>query len=192
LTIVTVLAGCGEADDAGGGGTPAGEPITLSVGIDSVYAPMFLAAAEELFADEGIRVELRQFVQGGEGVDAMLAGEIDVAASADSTFLVRAARTDIAVLGPYVEDDGDYVKLVTRQEIGDAGQIERIGVIPGQISDTAPRSCWRRRASTPSPWRWSRSRARPRCRRCSSAATWMPSCSTSLGPPVQRSRAPRC
>lgn len=135
LTVAAVVAGCGEADDGGAGEAPAGEPITLSVGIDSVYAPMFLAAAEDLFADEGIRVELRQFAQGGEGVDAMLAGEIDVAASADSTFLVRAARTDIAVLGPYVEDDGDYVKLVTREEITDPAQIEKIGVIPGQISE---------------------------------------------------------
>lgn len=135
LAIAAVVAGCGEADDGGGGDTPAGEPITLSVGIDSVYAPMFLAAAEDLFADEGIRVEPRQFAQGGEGVDAMLAGEIDVAASADSTFLVRAARTDIAVLGPYVEDDGNYVKLVTRAEIDDPAQIEKIGVIPGQISE---------------------------------------------------------
>jgi ABC-type nitrate/sulfonate/bicarbonate transport system substrate-binding protein len=135
LTVAAVVTGCGEADDGGAGEAPAGEPITLSVGIDSVYAPMFLAAAEDLFADEGIRVELRQFAQGGEGVDAMLAGEIDVAASADSTFLVRAARTDIAVLGPYVEDDGDYVKLVTREEITDPAQIEKIGVIPGQISE---------------------------------------------------------
>ena len=135
LTVAAVVAGCGEADDGGAGEAPADEPITLSVGIDSVYAPMFLATAEDLFADEGIRVELRQFAQGGEGVDAMLAGEIDVAASADSTFLVRAARTDIAVLGPYVEDDGDYVKLVTREEITDPAQIEKIGVIPGQISE---------------------------------------------------------
>jgi len=131
-------------------------------------------------------------VQGGEGVDAMLAGEIDVAASADSTFLVRAARTDIAVLGPYVEDDGDYVKLVTRQEIGDPGQIERIGVIPGQISEYGAAKLLEAEGIDPESVGWSRSRARPRCRRCSSAATWMPSCSTSLGPPVQRSRAPRC
>ena len=35
LTIAAVgPAGCGEADDVEGGGAPAGEPVTLSVGID--------------------------------------------------------------------------------------------------------------------------------------------------------------
>ena len=136
---VLAFAACGEDDDGADGGGAAGggapQSMTLSVGIDSVYAPMFVAEQEGLFEKEGLDVVLRQFAQGGEGVDAMLAGQIDVAGSADSTFLARAARADITVLGPYVEDDGDYVKLVTREDIDRPDQIKKMGIIPGQISE---------------------------------------------------------
>lgn len=104
-----MLADCGEADDAGGGGTPAGEPITLSVGIDSVYAPMFLAAAEELFADEGIRVELRP--------------EQDPEAAAEAT--EEAAKVEPEQTVKAVEDlifdvrDFDSEDLARLEEVGD-------------------------------------------------------------------------
>jgi ABC-type nitrate/sulfonate/bicarbonate transport system substrate-binding protein len=130
---VAAVAGCGE-DDNGDGGQAGGAPITLSVGVDSVYAPMFVAQDEGLFEAEGVTVELRQFAQGGEGVDAMLAGEIDAAGSADSTFVARGTE-GVRALAPYVEEGGSYVKLVVRDGIDDVAQIERIGVIPGQISE---------------------------------------------------------
>jgi ABC-type nitrate/sulfonate/bicarbonate transport system substrate-binding protein len=108
--------------------------MTLAVGVDAVYAPYFVARDEGLFEDEGVTVELRQFAQGGEGVDAMLAGEIDAAGSADSTFVARGGE-GVRALAPYVEEGGSYVKLVAREGIDDVGQIEKIGVIPGQISE---------------------------------------------------------
>jgi ABC-type nitrate/sulfonate/bicarbonate transport system substrate-binding protein len=133
------VAGCGEDDDGngggGGGGDSGGEPVSLSIGIDSVYAPMFLAQEQGIFEDHGLNVEVKQFAQGGEGMDAMVAGSIDVAGSADSTVLARAGRTDLRALGLFVEDKGNYVKLVTREDIDDPSQIKTMGVVPGSISE---------------------------------------------------------
>jgi ABC-type nitrate/sulfonate/bicarbonate transport system substrate-binding protein len=132
LVAAAWVASCGNEDDEGAGAS--GEPITISVGVDAVYAPMFVARDEGLFEDEGLTVELRQFAQGGEGVDAMLAGEIDTAGSADSTFVAR-GREGVRALAPYVEEGGSYVKLVVANDIDDPGQISRMGIIPGQISE---------------------------------------------------------
>jgi ABC-type nitrate/sulfonate/bicarbonate transport system substrate-binding protein len=135
---VLAVAGCGDDDDGGGGNGGSGgggEPISLSIGIDSVYAPMFLAQEEGFFEDHGVNVEVKQFAQGGEGMDAMVAGSIDVAGSADSTVLARAGRTDLRALGVFVEDKGNYVKLVTRDDINNPSQIKTIGVVPGSISE---------------------------------------------------------
>jgi NitT/TauT family transport system substrate-binding protein len=134
--LALVIAGCGEANnDEEAEQAASGEPISLSVGIDSVYAPMFVAQTEGLFEDAGVNVEVKQFAQGGEGMDAMVAGTIDTAGSADSTVLARAAREDIRALGIFVEDEGNYVKLVTREDIDDPSQIKTMGIVPGSISE---------------------------------------------------------
>jgi ABC-type nitrate/sulfonate/bicarbonate transport system substrate-binding protein len=134
ILTAAVLAGCGEANNDEGDDGGAAKPVTISVGVDSVYAPMFVAQDEGLFEKEGLDVELRQFAQGGEGVDAMLAGEIDTAGSADSTFVAR-GQESVRALAPYVEEGGSYVKLVVAEDIDDPKQIKRMGIIPGQISE---------------------------------------------------------
>jgi NitT/TauT family transport system substrate-binding protein len=130
------LTACGEANnDEDAEQAASSEPISLSVGIDSVYAPMFLAKTEGIFEEEGVNVDVKQFAQGGEGMDAMVAGTIDTAGSADSTVLARAAREDVRPLGIFVEDKGNYVKLVTSKDITDASQIKTMGIVPGSISE---------------------------------------------------------
>jgi NitT/TauT family transport system substrate-binding protein len=136
LAMLVVAGGCGEANnDEEAEQAASSEPIKLSVGIDSVYAPMFVAKTEGLFEKEGVNVDVEQFAQGGEGMDAMVAGSIDAAGSADSTVLARAAREDLRALGIFVEDKGNYVKLVTRDDIDDPSQIKRMGIVPGSISE---------------------------------------------------------
>lgn len=134
--LALAIVGCGEANnDEDAEQAASGEPISLSVGIDSVYAPMFLAKSEGLFEEEGVNVDIKQFAQGGEGMDAMVAGTIDTAGSADSTVLARAAREDVRPLGIFVEDRGNYVKLVTSKDIDDPSQIKTMGIVPGSISE---------------------------------------------------------
>ena len=130
MVLVAVVGGCGEASNEEGG---AGGPITVGVGVDSVFAPMFVAQEEGLFEDEGLDVKVQQFAQGGEGVDAVVAGAIQTAGAADTTMMGKATQGDIRGLGVFVEDVGNYTKLVTRKDISNPRQIEKMGIVPGAI-----------------------------------------------------------
>ena len=123
-----------EGPDGTGGEQPAAldEQLRIGVGIDAAYAPFFVAEAEGMFADEGLGdVELVQFSRGGEAVDALGAGEIDLAGNSDTTTLTSmAANPDLRALLIY-QESGEYLKLVTRSEIEDFSEIETMGVVPG-------------------------------------------------------------
>jgi len=62
ILAATALVACGEAETEGGGGDGAasGEPVTLSVGVDSFYKPMFLAG---FLFDRVIRWASRRFLR---------------------------------------------------------------------------------------------------------------------------------
>lgn len=142
IVAALALAACGDENDGGDGadgGSSGAKSVRLAVGIDSVYAPMFLAQEEGIFEKHGLDVQVQQFAQGGEGLDALLAGAMDTAGTTDSNLLQRAGRGDLRSLGAYVEDEGNYVKLVTRKEIDDPSEIRKLGVIPGQISEYGAR-----------------------------------------------------
>lgn len=110
------------------------EVIRVSAGIDAAYSPMFVAAEQGLFEAEGVNVEVVQFAQGGEGVDALLAGEIQMAGSGDATNMSKSTRGPIAALAIF-QESGEYVKLVVREGIAGAQAIARLGVVPGSISE---------------------------------------------------------
>lgn len=114
------------------------DPIRISVGIDGSYAPFFLADQQGLFDDAGVNVEVVQFAQGGEGVDALIAGEIQLAGSAESTVLGKSTRSPLAGLAIY-EQSGEYVKLVAAESVDGAAGIRRFGIVPGSIADYATR-----------------------------------------------------
>ncbi len=110
------------------------EPIKFSVGIDAAYSQVFLAQHDKLFDKAGITVEVRQYAQGGDGLDAMVAGQIDVAGSAEPTVMIRSLRAPIKVLA-VMGQSGKYIKLTARQQITDVKQIKKYGVVPGTVSD---------------------------------------------------------
>src|SRR5260221_8430 len=49
---------------------------------------------------------------------------------------IRAARTDIKVLGIYGQS-GSYIKFVAKPEITDPKQARKLGVVPGSVSEFA-------------------------------------------------------
>lgn len=110
------------------------ETIKLGIGVDAAYVPMYLAKREKLFEKHGVNVELLQFAQGGEGVDAMVAGQIAIASAAEPTTLVRAARADIAVFGIFGQS-GTYIKLAVKPDITDPKQLKKLGFVPGTVSE---------------------------------------------------------
>lgn len=133
LAVPMLLAACG-GDDGGGGEGVSSEPVRVYVGVDTAYAPFWVAQSEGLFEEEGLNVELVQFPQGGDGADALIAGEIDLGGSGDATILQRQPRGPLKALA-VLQQSGDYLKLVVREEISSVEEIETIGIVPGSLSE---------------------------------------------------------
>ena len=139
LCAIAGAAGCGD-DDEGAGGAEGGEklaPFTLAVGVDPVFTPVFVAAEEGLFAEEGLQVDVRQFSNAGEAADALVAGGVDVAGVPDYNLLARAPRADLSAFGIYAEDHGDYVKVVSAKDVSEPREMKTMGVVPGTYSEYA-------------------------------------------------------
>ncbi len=76
-----------------GTGSPAGaqsRPLTIRLGVHTsvLGAPDVIAIREGYFKQEGLEVEWRRFALGKEGRDAMIAGAIDINATAPTPFLI--------------------------------------------------------------------------------------------------------
>ena len=138
--VLAGAAGCGGDDEGDGGGGQASAKttsLTMAVGVDPVFTPVFVAAEEGLFAKEGLKVTVRQFSNAGEAADALVAGGTDVAGVPDYNLLARAPRADLAAIGIYAEDRGDYVKVVAAKDVSDPRDMKTMGIVPGTFSEYA-------------------------------------------------------
>ncbi|HZE45642.1 MAG TPA: NrtA/SsuA/CpmA family ABC transporter substrate-binding protein [Xanthobacteraceae bacterium] len=112
------------------------EPIKIAIGVDAAFAPFYISKQNKLFEKHGVNVELVQFTQGGDALDAVAAGQMPLGGAAEPTTLIRAARTDIKVLGIYGQS-GSYIKFVAKPGITDPKQARKLGVVPGSVSEFA-------------------------------------------------------
>src|SRR5882757_76046 len=110
------------------------EPIKIAIGVDAAFAPFYISKQNKLFEKHGVNVELVQFTQGGDALDALAAGQVPMGGAAEPTTLIRAARTDIKVLGIYGQS-ASYIKFVARPGITDPKQVRKLGVVPGSVSE---------------------------------------------------------
>jgi NitT/TauT family transport system substrate-binding protein len=110
------------------------EPVKIAIGVDAAYVPMYLSKQNKLFEKHGVNVELVQFTQGGDALDAVAAGQMSLGGAAEPTTLIRAARTDIKVLGIYGQS-GSYIKFVAKSGITDPRQAKKLGIVPGSVSE---------------------------------------------------------
>ena len=118
------------ADSAGSG------PLRIAVGIDASYAPFFVADQEGMFDAAGLDVELVQFGRGGEAVDALSTGQVQIAGSSDTTTIAQ-LRQNPSLRAMYsYEASGDYIKVVLRNGVDSPAAIKKMGIVPGlsQIS----------------------------------------------------------
>ncbi|MGP3775791.1 ABC transporter substrate-binding protein [Streptomyces sp. SDT5-1] len=128
--------GCGAGTtDAGAGSGPAagasGPQVRIAVGIDASYAPFFLADKQGLWAEHGVNVDLVQFAKGGEGADALGAGQVQMAGNSDATTIgVLGQNPNIKALAVY-EASGQYLKVVLGAKVQSAAQIRKMAVVPG-------------------------------------------------------------
>ncbi|MER5935822.1 ABC transporter substrate-binding protein [Streptomyces sp. NPDC001928] len=123
--------GAGTTDSSAAGGNGSGATVRIAVGVDASFAPFFLADAEGLWAKYGVDVQLVQFAKGGDGVDALGAGQVQMAGNSDTTTIgVLQQSPSLRSLLVY-EHSGDYLKVVLGPKIKSASQIKKMAVVPG-------------------------------------------------------------
>ncbi|MFI1032479.1 ABC transporter substrate-binding protein [Streptomyces sp. NPDC020951] len=130
LTLTSCGAGTTDST-AAGGGKDAGPTIRIAVGIDPSFAPFFLADAQGLWAKHGVDVRLVQFGKGGEGVDALGAGQVQLAGNSDTTTIGVLQQTPSLRSLLVYEQSGRYLKVVLGPKTESAAQIKKMAVVPG-------------------------------------------------------------
>ncbi|MFE9643272.1 ABC transporter substrate-binding protein [Streptomyces sp. NPDC006365] len=135
LSALMFLTACSAAttDSAGGSGAGAanGTTVRIAVGIDPSFAPFFLADEQGLWAERGLDVELVQFGRGGEGVDALAGGQVQLAGNSDTTTIgMLQQNSGLRSLLVY-EESGRYLKVVLRPGVAEPSQIRKMAVVPG-------------------------------------------------------------
>jgi NitT/TauT family transport system substrate-binding protein len=110
------------------------EPVKIAIGVDAAFVPFYLSKQNRLFEKHDVNVELVQFTQGGDALDAVAAGQTPLGGAAEPTTLIRAARADIKVLAVYGES-GSYIKFVAKPGITDPKQARKLGIVPGSVSE---------------------------------------------------------
>lgn len=135
VALLTALAACGSGttDSGGGGGGDkgSGPKVRLAVGIDASYAPFFIADSEGYFKKQGLNVEVVQFGRGGEAVDALGTGQVQLAGSSDTTTIGQLQQNpNLRSLLVY-EQSGKYLKVVVGKNISDPKQIKKMAIVPG-------------------------------------------------------------
>ncbi|MFB9947967.1 ABC transporter substrate-binding protein [Rhizobium puerariae] len=116
-------------------GSAKAENLVIGVGTDAAYTPFYLALERGIFKKHGLDVQFLKFSNGGEAVDAVVAGQAQLSGAAEQTTMIRMARG--ADLRPTViyEESGSYIKLVTKPDIADVKQIKTFGVVKGSVSE---------------------------------------------------------
>ena len=135
VALLTLTAcGAGTTDSAAGSGSgknAAGPTIRIGVGIDASYAPFFLADAKGLWAKHGVNVQLVQFGQGSEGVNNLVAGQVQMSGNSDTTTISMLPQDpDLRSLLVY-EQSGKYLKVVLGPKAKSPSQIRKMAVAPG-------------------------------------------------------------
>lgn len=129
-TTATATAGV-----AGAGGAPTAEPAlarpqTVRVGLVGATsdAGIYIAQERGYFAQEGLDIELSQFVSGEQMVPLLGSGQLDVGGGATSAALINAVARDIPIR--IVADKGSlppgfgYQAIVVRRDLVDSGSFQ--------------------------------------------------------------------
>lgn len=131
MVLMTSLAACSRPAADNQAQAAADQTLRVGVGIDAAYAPFFVADAEGMFSKAGLKVELVQFGRGGEAVDAVSAGEIDIAGNSDTTTTAQMASSDnLRAIASY-ESSGQYIKAVLRDGLSSAKDVKKLGYVQG-------------------------------------------------------------
>jgi ABC-type nitrate/sulfonate/bicarbonate transport system substrate-binding protein len=126
---LAVTTGCSRPAE-GSTKVDASGPVKIAVGIDTTYAPYFVAEEEDMFKKAGVDVELIQFGRGGEAVDALAAGQVHLAGSSDATTITQFQQSPELIALFATQTSGEYVKVVLRNGI-EPENVKNMVVVPG-------------------------------------------------------------
>ncbi|MFI6277024.1 ABC transporter substrate-binding protein [Streptomyces sp. NPDC050988] len=137
--LALTACGAGTTDSTAAGNDAAGPTIRIGVGIDASYAPFFLADAEGLWAKHGVDVQLVQFGQGSEGVNNLVAGQVQMSGNSDTTTISMLQQSpDLRSLLVY-EQSGKYLKVVLGPKVTSPSKIRKMAIAPGLSEMAATR-----------------------------------------------------
>lgn len=103
---------------------------TLKVGYLPVtgHAKFFVAKEQGLFAQEGLDVELIEFVNSADGLNAVVAGKLDIGAFGTTAPLAHIAKgTDLRIIGGIMGEDASLIATPEK-----AGQIKTVADLKGK------------------------------------------------------------
>ncbi|MEU6749649.1 ABC transporter substrate-binding protein [Spirillospora sp. NPDC046719] len=145
ITALCTLPACGSGTTDSAGAAGSGPEIRIGVGVDAAYAPLFLADSRGLWKKHGLNVKLVQFGTGGQALDALTAGTVNLAGNSDVTTIGKLPQDPgLRALLVY-EESGHFLKVVTRPAISDPSKIRKMAIVPGLSELAATRFLQSRR-----------------------------------------------
>lgn len=116
-------------------GAARAETIPVAIGNDAAFAPFFVAQNRGLFTKAGLDVKLTRYAQGGEALDAVVAGQAVLGGAADQTTIIRLGRTDTLRPLFIYEESGTYLKAVARPAVTGPADVKKLGIVKGTVSE---------------------------------------------------------
>lgn len=130
LAAFAVLASAGIAAAQG----LSKDVIKLGLGVDPAFSAIYYAKQAKLFEKHGVNVEVQQYTQGGDAIDSLIAGTLQLGSAAESTVMIRSTRGDIRGLSVFSQS-GTFIKFVVRKGLDDVKQVKKYGIVVGSVSE---------------------------------------------------------
>ncbi len=119
--------------------TPTPQPIKIGIttGIDPVYGAFYVADKQGIFKKHGLDATVTKFDRGGEGLNALIAGQQDVASTAESTFILPIDKgADFYVVAVTCQAP-QTIKFVVRSDVQKPEDLKgkTLGIALGSVSE---------------------------------------------------------
>lgn len=127
--VLMLVVGSAQAADV--------SPIRIGVGIDPAYLPFYVAQGKGLYVKNGLEATTKVFVKGGDALDAITAGQMDVAATTEPQPLAFFSRDADVILTAITMRAPDNIKIVSKSVIQRPHDLigKTVAVVPGTASE---------------------------------------------------------